>query len=65
MRTVVQRTPRGKWAHGILPEDKDVMKLVYGMAAQCSRRPKSHMIARGTDGWQHANCKKTEYARDR
>ena len=60
VRTVVQRTPKGKWAHGILLEDKGVMKLGYAMAAQRSRHPKSHTIGRGMDRWQQANCKKRE-----
>lgn len=49
VRTGVQWAPRDKWAHGILPEDKGVIKLGHVMAAQRSRRPKSHMVARGMD----------------
>lgn len=64
-RTGVQRAPRGKWAHRILPEDKGVMKLGHAMAAQRSRRPKSHMILQ--EEWINDNMqieRRGPYARD-
>lgn len=65
VRTGVQRAPRDKWAHGILPEDKGVMKLGHAMAAQRSRRPKSHMILQ--EEWINDNMqieRRGPYVRD-